>query len=182
MRWHAPLRRIPGLALLLLSSSLSLGGCFWKYGFTGGGLPSNVKTVAVLPFENLTPEPILTQEITRAVREAVESRLGLRPSGEEQADAVVKGTIQRYEPDLPLTFTGQTQANRSNQVEVTKRMVQITVNVRILNQREGKVLWERNGLVVQGDYDTTREKEAAGRKKALDKLINDIVEGAQSQW
>jgi hypothetical protein len=173
------LRRIPGLAPLLLIGSLALGGCFWKYGFTGGGLPSAVKTVAVLPFENLTPEPILTQEITRAVREAVESRLGLRPSGEEQADAVVRGSIQRYEPDLPLTFSGQ---NPNNQVEVTKRMVQITVNVRILNQKEGKVLWEQSGMTVQGDYDTTREKEAEGRKKALDKLINNIVEGAQSQW
>jgi len=174
------LRRTPGLALLLLSGSLSLGGCLWKYGFTGGGLPSDVKTVAVLPFENLTPEPILTQEITRAVREAVESRLGLRASGEEQADAVVRGSIQRYEPDLPLTFTGQTP---NNQVEVTKRMVQITVNVRILNQREGKVLWERTSLVVSGEYNTTGGgKEADGRKKALDKLINDIVEGAQSQW
>jgi len=172
------LRRIPGLALLLLSGSLSLDACL--YGFTGGGLPSNIKTVAVLPFENLTPEPILTQEITRAVREAVESRLGLRPSGEEQADAVVKGTIQRYEPDMPLTFTGQT-ANR--QVEVTKRMVQITLNVRIFNQRDGKVLWEKSTLVVTGEYDTAGGgKEAEGRKKALERLINDIVEGAQSQW
>lgn len=179
MRRPVPSRPIPGLALLL-SSSLALAGCFWKYGFTGGGLPSTVKTVAVLPFENLTPEPILTQEITRAVREAVESRLGLRASGEEQADAVVKGAIQRYEPDLPLTFTGQT---KNNQVLVTKRMVQITLNVRILNQREGKVLWESNSLVVQGEYDTTGGgKEADGRKKALDKLINNIVEGAQSQW
>jgi hypothetical protein len=172
------LRRIPGLAPLLLLSSLAFAGCFWKYGFTGGGLPSNVKTVAVLPFENLTPEPILTQEITRAVREAVERRLGLRPSGEEQADAVVKGTIQRYDPDLPLTFTGQPT---TRDVEVTKRMVQITLNVRIFNQRDGKVLWEKTGLVVQGDYDLN-EKEAGGRKKALEKLINDIVEGAQSQW
>ena len=179
------MRRIPGLAPLLLTASLASGGCFWKYGFTGGGLPSTVKTVAVLPFENLTPEPILTQETTRAVREAVESRLGLRPSGEEQADAVVKGTIQRYDPDLPLTFTGQPNAPgqpQSRNVEVTKRMVQITLNVRILNQKEGKVLWERTGLVVQGDYDTRSEKESDGRKKALDKLINDIVEGAQSQW
>ena len=157
--------------------SLALGGCFWKYGFTGGGFPKEIRTVAVLPFENLTSEPILTQEITQAVREAVESRLGLRPSGEEQADAVVRGTIQRYEPDLPLTFAGQPQ---TNQVEVTRRMVQITVNVRILNQREGKVLWERPGLMVQGEYDPNREAE--GRRKALDKLVIAIVEGAQSQW
>lgn len=179
------MRRIPGLVPLLLIASAATGGCLWKYGFTGGGLPSSVKSVAVLPFENLTAEPILTQEITRAVREAVEDRLGLRPAGEDQADAVVKGSIQRYDPDLPLTFTGEPTAPgqpQNRNVEVTKRMVQITLNVRIFNQREGKVLWEKQGLVVQGDYDTRSEKEAGGRKTAIDKLINDIVEGARSQW
>ena len=178
------MRRILGLALLLLAGS-SFTGCLWKYGFTGGGLPSNVKTVAVLPFDNLTSEPVLTQEITRAVREAVERRLGLRASGEDQADAVVKGSIQRYEPDMPLTFAAQPGAPgqpTANQVEVTRRMVQITLNVRIFNQKEGKVLWERSGLVVQGEYDPSGDKEVAGRRRALDKLINDIVEGAQSQW
>jgi hypothetical protein len=160
-----------------VTASLTLGGCVWKYGFSGGGFPKEIRTVAVLPFENLTSEPILTQEITQAVREAVESRLGLRSAGEEQADAVVRGSIQRYEPDMPLSFTGQTQ---TNQVEVTRRMVQITVNVKILNQRDGKILWDRPGLMVQGEYDPNRESE--GRKKALDKLIIAIVEGAQSQW
>ncbi|HEX7023475.1 MAG TPA: LPS assembly lipoprotein LptE [Gemmatimonadales bacterium] len=133
--------------------------------------------MAVLPFDNLTPEPTLTQEVTRAVREAVESRLGLRPAGQEQADAVVSGTIQRYDPDLPLAYTGQTA---DKVTEVTKRMVQITVNVQILNQKENKVLWERRGLLVQGEYDPGREID--GRRKALEKLVNDIVDGAQSQW
>ena len=179
MRPPVPSRRIPGSVPLLLAASLTLAGCFWKYGFAGGGLPADIKTVAVLPFENLTAEPVLTQEITRAVREAVESRLGLRPAGEEQADAVVKGSIQSYQPDMPLTFAGQPG---TTQVDVTRRQVQITLNIRILNQKEGKVLWERASLMVQGDYDPNGDKEAGGRKKALEKLVNDIVEGAQSQW
>jgi hypothetical protein len=32
----------------------------------------------------------------------------------------------------------------------------------------------------EGDYD--ERAEAAGRTKAIEKLVNDIVEGAQSQW
>jgi hypothetical protein len=172
------LRRIPGLALLLLSAStLWLGACLYK--FSGGGLPANIRTVAVLPFDNLTPEPVLTQEITQAVREAVERRLGLRQAGEDQADALVTGIVRRYDPDLPLTFTGQTTST-GNQVEVTKRMVQISLDVKIMDQKANKVLWERQGLTVQGEYDPNQEP--AGRKKALDKLITDIVEGAQSQW
>ena len=174
------MRRIPGYALLLSLSALAPTGCLYK--FSGGGLPPNIRTVAVLPFENLTPEPVLTQEVTSAVREAVQNRLGLRQAGEEQADAVVRGSIQQYNPDLPVTFTGTPTPGQQSRVEVTRRMVQISVTVRIVNQREGKVLWERSALLVQGEYEPGRESEAVGRKKALEKLVNDIVEGAQSQW
>lgn len=171
------MRRIHGFVRLLLSvSPVLLGGCLYK--FSGGGLPPGIHTVAVLPFENLTPEPTLTQDVTRAVREAVQSRLGLRGVGENQADAIVKGTIQQYQPDLPLAFTGSTTAGR--QVDVTKRMVQITVSVEIVDQKAGKSLWKHDGLMVQGEY--SPNNEAQGRKVALDKLINEIVDGAQSQW
>jgi TolB-like protein len=152
---------------------LLLTGCL--YGFAGGGLPPSIKTVAVLPFDNQTPEPTLTQEISRAVREAVEQRLGLRQSAEPQADAVVRGSITRYEPDLPVAYTGG-----DTTVTVTRRQVEITVSVQILDQKNGKALWERNGLTVRGDY--SPGQEAAGRQKALDDLVVNIVEGAQSQW
>jgi hypothetical protein len=166
------LRLISGCLASL--SALALSGCL--YGFAGGGLPPAIKTVAVLPFDNQTPEPTLTQEISQAVREAVERRLGLRQSAQTRADAVVRGSITRYEPDLPVAYTG----GDSSQVTVTRRQVQITLSVEILDQKQGKALWQRNGLVVRGDYDSGQEAE--GRRKALDDLVVNIVEGAQSQW
>jgi hypothetical protein len=153
---------------------VALAGCL--YGFGGGtGFPPHIRTVAVLPFENLTAEPTLTSEINRAVREAVEGRLGLRPAGEAQADAVVIGTIQRYEPDIPIAFGGDANQN----VQVNRRKVMITVEVRIMDQRNERVLWQRSGLAVEGDY-TGNERD--GRQKAIEKLITDIVDGARSQW
>jgi hypothetical protein len=131
--------------------------------------------VAVLPFDNQTPEPTLTQEISRAVREAVESRLGLRQATEAKADAVVRGSITRYEPDLPVAYQG----GDSSKVTVTQREVQITVSVEIV-EKQGKPLWQRSGLTVRGTYEPGRE--ADGRRKALDDLVVNIVEGAQSQW
>jgi hypothetical protein len=110
------------------------------------------------------------------VREAVEQRLGLRQASETRADAVVRGSITSYEPDLPVAYTG----GEDREVNVTRRQVQITVSVEILDQRQGKSLWQRNGLVVRGDYQSGREGE--GRQKALDDLVVNIVEGAQSQW
>lgn len=161
--------------LLATLSCLALSGCL--YGFAGGGLPPSIKTVAVLPFDNQTSEPTLTQEVSVAVREAVESRLGLRQASQGQADAVVKGTISRYEPDLPVQYVGD---ETERQVTVTRRLVQVTVTVEILDQKQGKSLWQRSGLVLEGDY--APGQEATGRKTALDKLVTNIVEGAQSQW
>ena len=135
--------------------------------------------MAVLPFDNLTAEPALQQQVNQAVREAVTNRLGLREASESQADAVVRGTITRYEPDLPVAFQGSTDPSERN-VTVTKRQVELTVNVEIMDQHSEKPLWQRQGLTVQGDYDPGNE--LAGRAKALDRLTVNIVEGAQSQW
>jgi hypothetical protein len=131
--------------------------------------------VAILPFDNQTAEPALTQEVNQAVREALENRLGLRLAGEQNADAVVRGRVVRYEPDIPAQF-----AAGQGHVDVTKRRVQLTVDVEIVNQRDGKTIWSRQSLMVDGEY--TPPQEGDGRKLALQKLVTEIVEGAQSQW
>lgn len=113
------------------------------------------------------------------MRDAVEGRLGLRSAGERQADAVVRGTITRYESDVPVAYSGGA-AGQVNTVQVTKRLVQVTVSIEILDQRSGAVLWQRSGLTVEGDY--APGQVADGLRKALDRLAVNIVEGAQSQW
>ena len=133
----------------------------------------------MLPFDNRTPEPTLTQEVNAAVRDAVEGRLGVRQAGEGTADALVRGTITRYEPDVPVAYTGNDDNNR---VDVTRRLVQITVSVEIVNQQTNRTIWQRAGLTVEGDYEPGRETERDGRRKALERLTINIVEGAQSQW
>ncbi len=161
---------------VVVAASIAFNGCLWKYGFAGGGLPSHIKTVAILPFDNQTPEPSLTQEVAEAIREAFEQRLGLRASSEATADAVVRGSITRYQADIPLSF----QTGQAGNVSVTRRRVQLSVRVEIYDQIEDRVLWERSGIQVDGEYAPPEEQE--GRKRAWEKLVSDIVEGAQSQW
>ena len=163
-----------GLSRLVLASGLvTISACF--YGFAGGGLPSHIRTVAILPFDNETPEPSLTQEVSEAIRTAMENRLGLRLAAEATADAVVSGSITRYVADIPLSF----QATRGN-VNVTRRRVQLSLRVEIFDQLEQRVLWQRTGLRVDGEYEPPDEEK--GREVALEKLVDDIVDGAQSQW
>lgn len=166
----ATLRLLP-IPLLVVA----LSAC--PYSFAGGGLPGHIRTVAILPFDNRTPEPTLTQEVFEATREAIEGRLGLRPSAESTADAVVRGSILRYDPDIPLSFQA---GQAAGDVAVTRRRVQLTIEVEIFDQREQRVLWQRSGLTVDGEYDPPNE--ARGREVALEKLVSDIVDGAQSQW
>ncbi len=111
-----------------------------------------------------------------AVRNALERRLGLRQAGENSADAIVRGTISRYEADVPVAVT----ATGGAQVDVARRLVQIIISIEIENTQTGTMLWQRQGLQLEGDYEGDRE--ADGRRKALERLTTDIVDGAQSQW
>jgi len=167
--------RQSGIARLTTSVALLVATACFPYGFAGGGLPSHIKTVAVIPFENDTPSPELQREIYDALRKGMQSRLGLREASEANADALVKGTILRYDVDVPISYSADPR-----QVTGTRRRLQIAVDIQIVDQTNSKVLWEKKGLQVDGDY--AERAEVAGRKQALEKLINDVVEGAQSQW
>ena len=145
------------------------------YGFVGGGLPDHIDTVAVLPFDNDTPVSVLPQELHSQLRPGVESRLGLRSTAESRADAVVRGRVVRYDPDIPIAYSAD-----PNQQVSARRRLEIAIDVEILDQTTGKTVWNRRGLVAQGDYDERQEVE--GRRRAIEKLVREIVEGAQSQW
>jgi hypothetical protein len=157
-----------------LVALLAVAAC-WPYGFAGGGLPSNIHTVAVLPFENETPQAELQREVWEALRGELKSRLGLRDAPEARADAVVRGTLLRYDTGIPIALS----ANRG-QVTSARRKLQIVCDIEIVDQKTGKMLWQRKGVTAEGEYE--EPNEVNGRRDALRKLVADVVEGAQSQW
>ncbi len=162
-------------------AAVLLSGCL--YGFAGGGLPTELKTVAVLPFENRTSDPTLAQEANRRVRETVEQRLGLRGAAEEQADVVVRGTVLRYEPDQPVAYRGTgagATPGRADAVEVNKRLLQISLEIEMIDKRTGKNLLRTSTFAADAQYDPGRE--SVGRRDALDLLLNRLVQEAQSEW
>lgn len=165
------MRRSGAYSLVLL---LGLIGCI-PYGFAGGGLPSHVRTVAIVPFENETATAELPRELGEALRARLHDRLGLRDASEAKANAIVRGTIQRYEVDIPI---GYSASNR--QATTARRLLQLVVDIEMVDQVTGKTLWQRKGLQAEGQYE--ERGEAAGRKQAIDRIVNNVIEGAQSQW
>ncbi len=145
------------------------------YGFTGGGLPSHVRTVSVAAFDNQTATPEIPRELADALRAKLHDRLGLRDASPAKANAIVRGTIQRYEVDIPIGFSATNRAATS-----ARRMLQLVVDIEMVDQVSGKILWGRKGLNAEGQYE--ERGEAAGRRQAIERIVNDLVQGAQSQW
>jgi hypothetical protein len=163
-------------ALLLGGITLGTSACrLSPYHFAGGGFPSHVRTIAVLPFDNETPVPELQREVFEALRRQLQNRLSLREASEAKADAVVRGSITKYEIDVPIGYSSDPR-----QATSARRQLQLVVDISIVDQTTGKPLWERKGLTTKGEY--AERDEAGGRRLAIERLINDVVEGAQSNW
>ncbi len=133
--------------------------------------------MAILPFDNETPEPGLEEQLLTAMRKSLDSRLGVREASEGKADAVVSGSITRYDLDIPIGYSASTAGAP---VTGTRRKLEMSVDVQIVDQKTGKTLFERKGLVADGEY--AERAESDGLRQAIDKLVADMVEGAQSQW
>ncbi|HVF38497.1 MAG TPA: LPS assembly lipoprotein LptE [Gemmatimonadaceae bacterium] len=131
--------------------------------------------MAVIPFENLTAAPEIQQELAEALRRQLRDKLGLRDAAESRANAIVRGTIQRYETDIPVGYS----ATNPNQTSA-RRQLQIAVDIEMVDQVSGRTLWQRKGLIAEGQYE--ERGEVAGRRQAIERIVNDVIEGAQSQW
>jgi hypothetical protein len=152
---------------------LALSGC---YGFSsGGGLPRNLKTVAIQPFDNQTAAPELQRELFDQLRNVMRDRLNLREAPEAKADLVVRGAISKYDVDLPAGASADPRQTTS-----TRRRLQIVIDIEIVDQTTGRSLLKKGGLSREGQYAEGGERN--GRRNALESLMNDIVEGVQSQW
>ncbi len=160
------------ISALLLAA---LAGCGVHYGFSKGTFPPNIKTMAVLPFDNATASPDVQRELFDAMNSQLDKRLGVREAPEARADAVVSGKITGYQADVPVSFSAN-----PNQAVSARRRLEITVDVKIVDQASGKILWEQKGMTASGEY--AERAEADGRQQAIKQLVDQIVTGAQSQW
>ncbi len=171
-------RRILGaivVAPALAGSALTATACL--YGFHGGGLPSDVHSIAVLPFDNQTPNPELQGQLLDEMRRTFPSRLGVHDVGEASADAIISGTIDRYDIDIPI---GYSASQGGGPVTGTRRKLELVVDVQIVDQKTGRTIFARKGLAADGEY--AERAETDGRRQAIQKLVSDMIEGAQSQW
>jgi hypothetical protein len=102
-------------------------------------------------------------------------RLGVRDAPSDRADAVVKGAILSYDADVPVSFS-----SNPNQAVSAHRRLQLTIDIEIVDQSNGRLLFSNKALREEAEYQ--ERAEAEGRKQAIQKLVEKIVEGVQSNW
>lgn len=125
----------------VLAGAISLlAGCGYQFQGSGSVLPEDVKSVAILPSENLTTEPGLGPKLTEALRSRFE-RYGVVKVVESarEADAVLISKIQKVD-----TVVRNTSSGTDIELDV-ELMVQIDA---VLKRRNGQVLWKADGMRV----------------------------------
>ena len=139
--------RRSGISSLRRRCSLALSAAVLpNYGFAGGGLPSHVRTMAIQPFDNETPNPELQRELLDVMRKELQSRLGVRDAPESRSDARrARASIRSYDADVPVAYSAN-----ATQSLTARRLLRITLDVQIVDQTTNKTIWEKQGLQRRG--------------------------------
>ena len=169
-------RRVRDAAGAFLLLSL-LAGCM--YSFVGGGLPSHVRRVYIQPFDNETPYQTLTADLLREMQDRLPGSLGVRLASQQTADAIVRGTLKSAEEQ---TTNFNPQPDPTGRIQRLEARVQISFDAEIYDVRNDEVLWRGNGITAIGNFEPNREDVDDGRRKALEQVVQKLIEGAQSQW
>jgi hypothetical protein len=160
----------------LLVAAVALGGC--NYSFRAGSFPpAHIRTIAIQPFENTTNRFEVSAELYDQLLRNLPGALGIRTAGADVADAIVRGSITRYDVVAPNYTAGAA----GQAAQVLQRQVNITVSVSIVDLVENVILWESTAVVGQGQF-AEGAPEDGGRRQAIEIVVQRIVDGAQSNW
>ena len=156
---------------VLRAAALAIGACMTgcNYSFRAGSFPPpHVRSIAIEPFDNETTRFELSAELYDELLRRLPSALGIRTAGADVADAIVRGSINRYDVVAqPAT--------------VLQRQVNLSARVEIIDLVENVVLWESSNVTARGEF-AEGSPEEGGRLRAIELLVQEIVDGAQSNW
>lgn len=152
------------------------GAC--NYGLQGGGgFPAEIRTVYIAPLGNETVAFDVDDQIYEVMRVQLPRALGLSLAGEGAADAIVRGRVTRYE-DAAQNY----RAGEPGSIDVLQHQVQITTSIQIIDVREAVILYEQTAVSGRGVYNPASQTAEFANTQAIEALIQQIINGAQSQW
>jgi hypothetical protein len=158
---------------LLLVPLLGLSGC--AYSTRPGKLRPGLQTVAVPFFENRSNEPGIEVELTEAILDGLIEDRTLRVTEEEQADALVLGTVRRY--TFQEAFFGQDR-------QAEEYRIDIEVEVSVVDRASQEAIAGPKRIKGTGSYYITEgpEGETDARAQAAQAIVEGIVNLVVEEW
>ncbi len=121
--------------LTLLPAVLIISSCGYRMVGQTTGLPESIKTLAIIVFENESPEPNIEAAVTRRVTQRFVDDGRLRIVPKARADALLTGTVTKYRLEA-LTFD---QFNYA-----TSYRMRISVTVTLKSKGDDSLRIEKN--------------------------------------
>lgn len=156
------------LILILIFSLLS--GCA-VYTFNPKG-KSTISSVFIERFANETSEYGLEDKMTDLIIDAFIADGTIKVVSPENAEATISGTLTRYE---------RKPYNPDINDEVDSYAVTMYFSVKLVNNIDGVEIWtERINQI--GVYNLEIETEEDGQHKAIELLVEDIINKTAKNW
>ncbi len=138
---------VVALSLVLVA----LTGCGYHVAGHGDLMPKSVKTVAVMPFGNLTTRYKLARTLPTDIGREFLSRTRYKVIADaNQADAVLTGTLSNF-----AAFTAISTNGRNTTVEAV-----VTLQMTLTERTTGKVLFSRKGAEYRERYEIAVDPKA----------------------
>lgn len=103
-----------------------------------GDLPQGIRSLRFASFQNKSSDPGIEKEVELALKSALRERGRWNVvDGSDPAEAVVFGTVASFE-SRPRTFSGQDLA--------VEYVTAISLDLSLVREADGKVLWSRKGI------------------------------------
>lgn len=159
-------------AIIAISiASFLLSGC--GYTLVGrGSLPRHIKTIAIPIFENITLEQGVEDIVTQSIREVYVHGGKVNLVAEDEADALLTGTILIYKANEPLAY------NDLN--EISKYKLTVRVSVKLVDLKKNEIIWQDENLTEDDAYfggpDVNPTEEQQNEEEALGRLAEGLAE------
>ncbi len=158
------------ITVVFAAIALFLAGC-GVYTFNPGG-KSDLNSIAVLPFENNTPQYELSDRLTEIVIDAFIADGTMKVVSEANADALLQGTLADYRR-VPHAF------DESDQVQQYKVVMSFQVSMK--KPQEESDIWNET-FNLEGIYDAVEETEEDGQLAAGAQLVDAILNKSTRSW
>jgi len=171
------MRRSGNSALLVLV--VLLAACF-PYGFAGGGLPSHIKTIAVLPFDNQTTASALQQEILPLTEQLHQLRSDLSAAAAEARNARQEETAVLEQRSRLEALLEENRALESATGERVRQVQALTASLEHSIAAKDSLLAELTGIEKRQREAVSYAESAADQIKRVDGMYRDL-DGRRAQ-